>query len=128
MIPYMNIYEKRLTILKALIGENQLKDFAGAHADVDASYISQILNGHRTLGDRAATNLAKSSQFLLICLRREPTPPKTSIKSPPRGSLLASSLQFCPTQHSSMQPSTKPPLEQRKSGKQASTGALHQYP
>ncbi|BAQ81442.1 phage repressor [Pseudomonas sp. St29] len=59
MIPYMNIYEKRLTILKALIGENQLKDFAGAHADVDASYISQILNGHRTLGDRAATNLAK---------------------------------------------------------------------
>lgn len=55
----MNIYEKRLTILKALIGENQLKDFAGAHVDVDASYLSQILNGHRTLGDRAATNLAK---------------------------------------------------------------------
>lgn len=55
----MNIYEKRLTILKALIGENQLKDFAGAHTDVDASYLSQILNGHRTLGDRAAMNLAK---------------------------------------------------------------------
>ena len=55
----MDIYEKRLTILKALIGENQLKDFAGAHLDVDASYLSQILNGHRTLGDRAAMNLAK---------------------------------------------------------------------
>lgn len=55
----MDIYEKRLTILKALIGENQLKDFAGAHTDVDASYLSQILNGHRTLGDRAAMNLAK---------------------------------------------------------------------
>lgn len=55
----MDIYETRLTILKALIGENQLKDFAGSHADVDASYISQILNGHRRLGDRAAMNLAK---------------------------------------------------------------------
>ncbi|QWE81231.1 S24 family peptidase [Pseudomonas donghuensis] len=55
----MDIYEKRLIILKALIGENQLKDFASAHADVDASYLSQILNGHRTLGDRAATNLTK---------------------------------------------------------------------
>ncbi len=53
----MDIYEKRRTILKALIGENQLKDFAAAHADIDASYLSQILNGHRTLGDRAAMNL-----------------------------------------------------------------------
>lgn len=55
----MDIYEKRLTILKALIGENQIKEFAVAHEDVDASYLSQILNKHRTLGDRAATNLAK---------------------------------------------------------------------
>lgn len=55
----MDIYDKRLTILRALIGENQLKDFAAAHQDVDASYISQILNGHRTLGDRAAINLSK---------------------------------------------------------------------
>ena len=55
----MDIHEIRLTILKALIGENQLKDFAGAHNDVDASYLSQILNRHRPLGDRAATNLAK---------------------------------------------------------------------
>lgn len=55
----MDIYEKRLTILKALIGENPLKDFSSAHADVDASYLSQILNSHRTLGDRAAMNLAK---------------------------------------------------------------------
>lgn len=54
----MDIYEKRLTIIKALIGENTIKDFANAHSDVDASYISQILNGHRTLGDRAAMNLA----------------------------------------------------------------------
>ncbi|NAO25921.1 helix-turn-helix transcriptional regulator [Pseudomonas syringae pv. dysoxyli] len=55
----MDIYEKRLTILRSLIGENQLKDFASAHTEVDASYISQILNGHRTLGDRAAINLAR---------------------------------------------------------------------
>lgn len=52
----MDIYEKRLTILKALIGENSLKDFSNVH-DVDASYLSQLLNGHRTLGDRAAINL-----------------------------------------------------------------------
>lgn len=54
----MDIYEKRLTILRALIGENQIKDFASAHHEVDASYISQILNSHRKLGDRAAINLA----------------------------------------------------------------------
>jgi phage repressor protein C with HTH and peptisase S24 domain len=54
----MDIYEKRSTILRSLIGENQLKDFAAAH-ELDASYLSQILNGHRTLGDRAAINLAK---------------------------------------------------------------------
>ncbi len=52
----MDIFEKRLTILKALIGENSLKDFAAAH-DVDASYLSQLLNGHRRVGDRAASNL-----------------------------------------------------------------------
>lgn len=59
----MDIYEKRLTILRALIGENQLKDFAGAHADVDASHLSQMLNGHRRIGDRAATNLAKKLEI-----------------------------------------------------------------
>lgn len=53
----MDIYEKRITLLRALIGENTSKDFAAAH-DVDASYLSQILNRHRPLGDRAATNLA----------------------------------------------------------------------
>lgn len=59
----MDIYEKRLTILKALIGENQLKEFAGAHTDVDASHLSQILNGHRRIGDRAAINLARKLEI-----------------------------------------------------------------
>ncbi|KPA91045.1 putative transcriptional regulator [Pseudomonas asplenii] len=59
----MNIYEKRLTILRALIGENSLKEFAACHDDIDPSYLSQILNGHRTLGDRAAINLAKKLQL-----------------------------------------------------------------
>ncbi|HHO8155178.1 TPA: helix-turn-helix transcriptional regulator [Pseudomonas aeruginosa] len=52
----MDIYELRVTLLRALIATNSLKDFANAH-DVDASYLSQLLNGHRRLGDRAAGNL-----------------------------------------------------------------------
>lgn len=54
----MDIYETRQNVLRALIGENTLKDFAGAFEAVDASYLSQILNGHRRLGEKAAKTLA----------------------------------------------------------------------
>lgn len=54
----MDIYETRQKILRGLIGENTLKDFASAFDSVDASYLSQILNGHRRLGEKAAMTLA----------------------------------------------------------------------
>ena len=54
----MDIYETRRNVLRALIGDNTLKDFASAFDSVDASYLSQILNGHRRLGEKAAMNLA----------------------------------------------------------------------
>ncbi|WP_314407391.1 S24 family peptidase [Pseudomonas kuykendallii] len=52
----MDISEHRIAMLKGLIGSNSLKDFAEAHV-LDASYLSQLLNRHRRLGDKAASNL-----------------------------------------------------------------------
>ncbi|MDN6857253.1 S24 family peptidase [Pseudomonas sp. CAN2814] len=49
----MDIYETRIKHLREIIGDNQLKDFAQAF-DLDASYLSQLLNGHRRMGERAA--------------------------------------------------------------------------
>lgn len=54
----MDIYEARIAALKALIGTSSLKNFA-ERGDVDASHISQLINGHRRMGERAAGNLEK---------------------------------------------------------------------
>lgn len=53
----MDIKQLRVNALKRLIGDSQLKDFAEKH-DLDASYLSQILNGHRGMGEKAAANMA----------------------------------------------------------------------
>ncbi len=52
----MDIYETRVWHLKNIIGPNQIKDFANAF-DLDASYLSQLLNGHRRMGERAAATI-----------------------------------------------------------------------
>ena len=52
----MDINQQRIEALKALIGSRKTKDFADQH-DLDASYLSQMLNGHRPMGERAARNL-----------------------------------------------------------------------
>lgn len=54
----MDIYQSRIAKLKALIGDSSLKDFSDRH-DLDPSYLSQILNGHRNMGERAAANLER---------------------------------------------------------------------
>jgi transcriptional regulator with XRE-family HTH domain len=52
----MDIYEQRISALrKAMAGLSQ-KDFANQFG-LDASYLSQLLNGHRKLGEKAATTL-----------------------------------------------------------------------
>lgn len=52
----MNISQLRVEALRALIGNLKTKEFADRH-NLDASYLSQLLNGHRPLGDKAAKNL-----------------------------------------------------------------------
>ncbi len=52
----MNISQLRVEALRALIGDLKTKEFADRH-NLDASYLSQLLNGHRSLGDKAAKNL-----------------------------------------------------------------------
>ncbi len=59
----MDIYQSRIAALKALIGDSTLTKFAERH-DLDASYLSQILNGHRNMGERAAANLEKKLALL----------------------------------------------------------------
>ncbi|WP_313135604.1 S24 family peptidase [Stutzerimonas nitrititolerans] len=52
----MDIYEARIAALAALIGESSLKDFSDRY-DITPSHLSQIINGHRRMGERAAANL-----------------------------------------------------------------------
>jgi len=54
----MDIRKLRIEALKRLIGTLKIKEFADQH-DLDASYISQMLNGHRGMGDVAARNLER---------------------------------------------------------------------
>ena len=46
----------RLQALRDLMGEKSQKEFADQY-NLDASYLSQLLNGHRSLGEKAAANL-----------------------------------------------------------------------
>lgn len=52
----IDLNHSRVKALRRLIGTMQLKQFAERY-DLDASYLSQILNGHRKLGEKAAANL-----------------------------------------------------------------------
>ena len=52
----MDINQLRVDTLRSIIGVRKTKDFAEQY-DLDASYLSQMLNGHRPMGDRAATKL-----------------------------------------------------------------------
>ncbi|MBT2339505.1 MULTISPECIES: hypothetical protein [Pseudomonas] len=54
----MDMKTLRVEALRRVIGPLSQKDFADQH-DLDASYLSQILNGHRGLGEKAALNLEK---------------------------------------------------------------------
>lgn len=52
----MNISQLRIEALRTLMGGLRTKEFADRY-NLDASYLSQLLNGHRPLGDKAAKNL-----------------------------------------------------------------------
>lgn len=60
----MNIYEQRIEILNKIIEKSglNLSEFCQKH-DLSQSYLSQIINGHRTLGDKAALNLEEKLQL-----------------------------------------------------------------
>ena len=52
----MDIYEQRIRALRHAMAGLSQKDFANQHG-LDASYLSQLLTGHRKLGERAAATL-----------------------------------------------------------------------
>lgn len=52
----MTTEEKRLILLKRICAGKSQKDLAKAYG-LNPSYISQLLNGHKTIGEKAAKNL-----------------------------------------------------------------------
>lgn len=54
----MDIKQLRVEALRRLMGGLGNKEFAEKY-DIDASYISQLLNNHRPMGEKAAQNLEK---------------------------------------------------------------------
>lgn len=52
----MDLQEARISALSKLIGAEQIKDFAQRYG-LNASYLSQLLNGHRELGEKSALSL-----------------------------------------------------------------------
>lgn len=56
MNTYSRIQQARTEMLKSLIGDESIKSFAGRY-NIDASYVSQVLTGHRAIGDKSALSL-----------------------------------------------------------------------
>lgn len=54
----MDIKQLRVEALRRLMGDLGNKEFAEKY-DLDASYISQLLNNHRPMGEKAAQNLER---------------------------------------------------------------------
>jgi phage repressor protein C with HTH and peptisase S24 domain len=72
----MDIKELRKRALAKLIGDQRTKDFADTH-DLDPSYLSQILNGHRGMGEKAARKMEIKiglAEGALVSPRMDPLP------------------------------------------------------
>lgn len=54
----MESRKQRLEVLRSLVeNAGSIAAFARAHHSVDPTYVSQLLNGHRSFGERAARNM-----------------------------------------------------------------------
>lgn len=72
----------RVGALKAVMAGASQKDFANEYG-LDASYLSQILNGHRNLGEKAAANLERKIGLAPGSLSQDrAVPPKAGDKPP----------------------------------------------
>lgn len=58
----MDIYDQRIKALRQTMAGLSQKDFANEHG-LDASYLSQLLTGHRKLGEKAAASLEAKIQL-----------------------------------------------------------------
>ncbi|MNQ81171.1 helix-turn-helix transcriptional regulator [Pseudomonas sp. A-B-19] len=73
----MDIKKMRIQVLRDLMGEKTQKEFADQY-NLDASYLSQLLNGHRSLGEKAAANLEAKIGLVEGTL----TAPSVSMRAP----------------------------------------------
>lgn len=69
----MDVYENRRLNLKAEIGHDRgaIKSYADAH-DLNESYLSQIINKHRRLGEKAARHLERKAGLEPFFLDADP--------------------------------------------------------
>lgn len=67
----MDMNQLRLEALKRFIGALTQAEFAEQY-DLNASYLSQIMSGHRSFGERAATNMEKKIGLAPGTLSRPP--------------------------------------------------------
>ena len=81
----MDIKKMRVQALRDLMGEKSQKDFAEQY-NLDASYLSQLLNGHRSLGEKAAANLEAKIGLPEGTLRVPFVPMHDATTAPPRPS------------------------------------------
>lgn len=87
----MEINKSRVQALKAVMAGMSQKDFANLHG-LDASYLSQILNGHRKLGEKAAANLEEKIGLPSGSLVAPPAPAAESASPAPTPGLSAVEL------------------------------------
>lgn len=67
----MDMNKLRVEALRRVMGALTQAEFAERH-DLNASYISQILSGHRSFGERAASNMEKKIGLTAGTLSRPP--------------------------------------------------------
>ncbi len=82
----------RVQVLRDLMGEKTQKEFADQY-NLDASYLSQLLNGHRSLGEKAAANLEAKIGLAEGTL----TVPSVSMRAPAPGAPHTPENQIVPS-------------------------------
>jgi len=66
----LDIREVRVQRLRELLGDTRLAEFCRQHPPIDPGYLSQLLNGHRGFGEKAARNLERQAGWAPMSLDR----------------------------------------------------------
>ncbi len=69
----MDVRDNRTKNLRLLVDKaGSIAAFCRRYSDVDPTYVSQLMNGHRSFGERAARNMEKKIGLPVAALDRTP--------------------------------------------------------